>query len=179
MKIIKTKKIADESIKPGILNILISSFFYTGYFPVASGTIGSLAALIPFLIPEFSNPVVLTAVIVITVIAALMTSNEVMKRYGDDPSVIVIDEVIGMWTAVLIYVLPAGDSISLIQLILLFLFFRIFDIIKIQPAKYFDDMKNAAGVIMDDVISGIYSGILVYILHITGLTEKILTTLKY
>jgi phosphatidylglycerophosphatase A len=41
-----------------------------------------------------------------------------------------------------------------------FVIFRFFDIIKLQPAKYFDDLKNGYGVMMDDISAGLYAGIL-------------------
>lgn len=173
MKIIKTKKIIDNSVKPRTFDIIVTSFFYTGFFPVASGTIGSIAALIPFLIPEFGNPIVLVSAIVLFSAAALVSTKDVIKRYGDDPSVIVIDEVIGMWVTVLVYMLFVPGKVNLVYYVLLFMAFRFFDIVKIQPARYFDNMKSPAGVLMDDVVSGIYAGAAVYLLSLTKLPEKL------
>lgn len=173
MKIIKTKKIVDDSVKPGTFNIIITSFFYTGFFPFASGTAGSIAGLLPFLIPGFGKIPVLIAAIVLFSAAALFNSSDVIRKYGDDPSVIVIDEVIGMWVTVLVFMLLDGGNVNTIQFVLLFFAFRFFDIVKIQPARYFDNMKNPTGILMDDVVSGIYAGAAVFLFSLTKFTDKI------
>ena len=83
-----------------------------------------------------------------------------MKKYGDDPSVVVIDEAVGMWITVLLYiVLPHDPPLDLIHLIICFFAFRFFDITKIQPAKYFDKLNSGFGIMMDDVVAGIYAGV--------------------
>ncbi|MCY7360533.1 MAG: phosphatidylglycerophosphatase A, partial [Ignavibacteria bacterium] len=95
----------------------------------------------------------------------IITSKVMIRKYGDDPSVVVIDEVVGMWITMLIFnLLTSFENVSLINLIILFLAFRFFDIVKIQPAKYFDKMENAFGIMMDDVIAGIYAGFTVYLI---------------
>ena len=84
-----------------------------------------------------------------------------IAKYGDDPSVIVIDEVLGQWvTLIIIYFFHhnVDDKLWLISIIA-FLFFRLFDITKIPPIKYFDNIKTAFGIMMDDVVAGFYAGI--------------------
>ena len=74
--------------------------------------------------------------------------------------VIVIDEVVGQ----LIAMLTVLDNFLL--LFLSFLIFRFFDIVKPWPASFFDkNMKNGKGVMMDDVIAGIYSLIILIIIE--------------
>lgn len=169
MRIIKRKKIEDDSVEVGIFNKIIASFFFTGYFPTASGTLGSLAGLLFFLIPGFSNKPVIISAMVLIFVAGIITSKSMMKRYGDDPSVIVIDEVLGMWIAVFLFEAFSGIYCSVIQLLVLFFAFRIFDIIKIQPAKYFDKINSPFGIMMDDVVSGIYAAVIVYLIYTTGI----------
>lgn len=82
-----------------------------------------------------------------------------LKKYGDDPSVFVMDEVIGMWVTIIIIKIFYQQT-YLFHIIIGFFLFRFFDIVKIQPSKYFDKMNNTFGVLMDDVISGIYAGLL-------------------
>lgn len=164
MRFLKSKNIADDSIKVNIFAIAFNSALFTGYIPFASGTFGSAFALLFFLIPGFDNVIVIGAVTLICFIISLATAKNILLKYGDDPSVIVIDEVIGMWITVLTFFILSGDcgNLNLITIIILFLLFRLFDIIKIQPAKYFDKMKNIFGVMMDDIISGLYAGVLSY-----------------
>jgi phosphatidylglycerophosphatase A len=77
---------------------------------------------------------------------------------SSDPKEIVIDEFIGQSIPLII----CGNNIFLI--ILSFLLFRLFDITKPWPASYFDlKIKNSIGVIMDDVIAGIYALLIVYL----------------
>lgn len=170
MRLVKEKKIVDPNAKIDFFSNLFSSFFYIGYFPKASGTAGSLAALFIFYFNIFYSPSILFILIVLTFAIGIITSGEVMKKYGDDPSVVVIDEAVGMWITVLVFMLLSGETISLINLIISFFSFRFFDITKIQPAKYFDKMNSAFGIIMDDVIAGIYAGVTVYLISLFNLS---------
>ena len=167
MRLVKEKKIVDASVKIDFFSNLFSSFFFTGYFPKASGTVASLAALIIFFFKIFHNPPVLFLLIVICFTAGIFTSKKVMKKYGDDPSVVVIDEAVGMWITVLIFLLLTGTSPSLFYFLMCFLAFRFFDITKIQPAKYFDKLNSGFGIIMDDVVAGIYAGVAVYLVSLS------------
>ena len=79
-----------------------------------------------------------------------------------DPQWIVIDEVIGMSVAWLFI----GEH-TLTRLLILFVLFRFFDIIKVWPASYFDKkVTHGMGTILDDVVSGIYAGIIFLIIKI-------------
>jgi phosphatidylglycerophosphatase A len=94
-----------------------------------------------------------------------------VKRYGDDPAEVVIDEIVGMWFTFLIgfimleffkaktidptYSFAAKLTFGIVS----FLLFRFFDIIKLQPSKYFDEMKNGYGIMLDDIAAGLYAGI--------------------
>ena len=167
MRIIKKKKITDANANVNLVSLIVSSFFLTGFIPIASGTFGSLAALSVFLIKDFSKPEILIPSIILAVLSGIYTSKSMMKKYGDDPSVVVIDEVAGMWITVLVFIVLSDKAPDLIYYFILFIAFRFFDIVKLQPAKYFDRMKSSAGVVMDDVISGIYAGVIVYLFSLT------------
>ena len=88
-----------------------------------------------------------------------------MKRYGDDPSVFVMDEVIGMWVTIIVYgfLCQKFSGYKPDELFVAFIFFRIFDIIKLPPVRYFDNMKNVFGVLTDDVIAGIQAGVIEFV----------------
>jgi phosphatidylglycerophosphatase A len=156
MRLIKSKEIINPGFKVDFFSVLFSSGFYSGFFPVASGTAGSAVALLFFLIPDFSCRYVLLPVIIISFILGFITSNKMVKRYGDDPSVVVMDEFVGMWITILI---SSFYSYSYLNLIIGFFAFRFFDIVKLYPASFFDKMKNGFGIMMDDVIAGIYGGV--------------------
>jgi len=155
MRLIKKKEIVRPDYNAGFFNVLFASGFYTGFFPVASGTFGSAASLLFFLIPGFSKTEILTGAVLLSVLIGLVSSRPMITRYGSDPSVFVLDEFAGMWITMLI----AGFySQSLISFIIGFSMFRLFDIAKIFPASFFDKMKNGFGIMMDDIIAGIYGG---------------------
>lgn len=163
MRFVKKKKIIDENVKIDFLTDISASFFYTGYFPAASGTVASLAALAVFFIPVFNDKMILLILIIISFISGIFTAKTMMKRYGDDPSVVVIDEAAGMWITVLIVMILLPGKSDLLSMAVCFLAFRIFDITKIQPAKYFDNLHSGFGVMMDDVVAGVYAGLASYI----------------
>lgn len=169
MKIIKKKKIVDENAEVPFPALLIGSFFLTGLFPSASGTVGSAAAAVLLLVSPLADLRILIPATVFLFVAGMLVSGIIMKRYGDDPSVIVVDEAVGMWTTVIIFLLSAGTGLTLFYLLICFLVFRFFDIVKLQPAKSFDKLKSPLGVMMDDVIAGIYAGIVAAIFSYSGI----------
>lgn len=157
MRLIKTKKIVDENVKVDFFTMLLASALFTGYFPVASGTVGSLFAVLFVLIPGFYSPVVLITLTLIFFFVGITVSERMMQRYGEDPSVVVIDEVIGVWLSLFIISMFGYDNLLLVSVVS-FLTFRVFDILKVFPGNYFDKMNSGIGVMMDDVVAGVYSG---------------------
>lgn len=132
-----------------------------GYFPKMPGTIGTLFALLIFLLPkDFISVISLILIITLTFISMpLIKRTE--EKYGQDPSFIVVDEVIGFLT---ITSLPFIQW-NVLNIILAFVFFRIFDILKPYPINKINNKNSAWCVILDDIVAGIYSIILLYILH--------------
>ena len=147
-------------------SLMYLKFFGSGYSPKAPGTVGSLATL-PLIylisITGFGLPILITIILLLT-ISSCFVADYIQKKYHiHDPGWIVIDEVIGMlitWC----FVFP---SINIIDLSLVFVLFRAFDIIKIWPATYFDKkILHGSGTIIDDVISGVYAGISVVLVKL-------------
>ena len=126
--------------------------------PKAPGTWGSLATL-PILwglsALNFPNFIIIPFLIFATAGTCFLTE-VVQKKYDlHDPQWIVIDEVLGMLTTWL-FLLNAPSW----HLFIAFALFRLFDIVKIWPASWFDQkLKHGAGTILDDIISGIYAGV--------------------
>lgn len=139
---------------------LFLSFFGVGFVPKAPGTFGSAATLpLLYLFGLYSNIYTLAiftfALFIASVFIAEYAQNEL---HVHDPGWIVMDEVLGMLVTYM-FVFP---SLDFIELFLVFVIFRFFDIIKIWPASYFDKkIKHGLGTIIDDVISAIYAGIVV------------------
>lgn len=138
-------------MKISFIEKIVGSVFFTGYIPFASGTFGSLAALAIYLIPGFENPTIMLISISIFFIIGIKIGDKFEKVYGKDPSQCTIDELVGMWIS-LLYI-PK----SFINILVVFIIWRAFDIIKPMPAKQVEEVKGGLGIMIDDVIAGIYT----------------------
>lgn len=137
------------------LILLLSSNAGLGYAPVASGTFGSLAGIPAFYyLSCFGWPLQLLTFVAVLFLS-FWASDEAGKIYNEaDDGRIVIDELVGYLATVLF--LPFSWPTAILG----FCWFRLFDIIKPQPAKWFDkEMKNGVGVTLDDLVAGIYAAI--------------------
>ena len=137
---------------------LIGSGFYTGYIPFASGTWGSLAALIIYLIPGFEKPIVIIPAIIVFIILGIFTGNKFDVIYGKDPAECTVDEVVGMWISLLF--LPK----TFLVVTAAFFLWRTFDIIKPSPARQAENLPGGLGIMMDDIIAGLYSLLLLHLI---------------
>jgi phosphatidylglycerophosphatase A len=142
------------------LILFLATGAYSGYAPVASGTFGSLAA-IP-LVMVFGwlfhiSPALQVTMLVSAIAGACWIAGraDVLLREHDSGK-IVIDEVVGFLTATTLM------DVSLTRLIVAFFLFRLFDILKPPPARYFDEqVPGGAGVVLDDVFAGLYTNLIV------------------
>jgi phosphatidylglycerophosphatase A len=143
---------------------LIATGLCTGYSPVAPGTAGSLLALaiVWFLRP---SDTFLGAGLVLLFFPGVWASTrvereEVRKGGKSDPSLVNIDEIVGMGISVIF--LPY--SVSRAWLIAGFLLFRVFDIVKPFPANRAQNLPGGWGIMIDDVIAGIYANAVLQVL---------------
>lgn len=131
----------------------IASGFGVGYLPIAPGTWGSLLALpLHFLLIKLSQPNYFIALGMILAVAIITSGSAEKIMDFKDPGIVVIDEIIGM----LITLIGAPNK----PLIWLagFVIFRFFDIVKPFPIRLIDQCFNGGiGIVMDDVLAGIYS----------------------
>ena len=142
--------------------ILLATWFGSGLIKPAPGTWGSLAAIPPAIaIMHFAGfwPFVI-ALIILTPIAFWATASYEKASNSHDAKEIVIDEVIGQWIALLpVFYLSA---LNWPLIVLAFVLFRIFDILKPWPICHFDrNVKGANGVMLDDIVAGIFASIIV------------------
>ncbi len=144
---------------------LFASWFGTGYSPVASGTIGSLAALpLCWIVKEFTGFWGVFLAVLVLFGTGYIATKKVLKYTEHDPSFVVIDEVLGQMTT---FLFVAFVPSSWILFFLGFLLFRFFDIFKIWPACYFDEkINNAYGVMLDDLAAGLYAGGILYLFSV-------------
>ena len=138
-----------------------------GKIPIAPGTFGSIFAWFIFIfLSHYINMIFLTfAVGIFSVwICEKITKDLVIK----DHKSIVIDELVGTWISLLPVLFIADDRYErIIYAAIALILFRFFDILKPYPISFFDkEYKNGLGIVLDDVIAGIFSGILSVILLI-------------
>lgn len=150
---------------------LIATFFFVGHLRPAPGTWGSLAAL-PFawIIITFSGYYGLIFACGFAYVVGLWaTKAQTAGRDNHDPSEIVIDEVVGMWIALL--PVAYGAQMMGIETLRLwpgwvagFALFRLFDITKPWLVGWADKRDDATGVMLDDVIAGVFAAVCTVIL---------------
>lgn len=133
----------------------MASVFGAGYSPVASGTVGSLVTVVAIWLLPLTLLRTAVALVVVTLLG-IWAGGRVERVLGrKDPGVIVIDEVAGMLLSVI------GLPRSLPVLITAFLLFRLFDIWKPFPARESQALTGGMGVMVDDLIAGLYTLVLI------------------
>lgn len=147
----------------GRLVLCLASGGFVGYIPVASGTFGTLVAFPIFWLYEpwrhLSVPVYLVAYAVMVVAACWIAGRAEVLVQEHDSHKIVIDEIVGYLGATL-FLAPTWE-----HTLLAFVVFRALDVLKPFPAGWIDQhMPGGAGVVLDDVVSGLYSNLVTRLL---------------
>jgi phosphatidylglycerophosphatase A len=144
-------------LKINFFENFIGSGFLTGYSPVASGTAGSLAAILIYLVPGFENLFVIIPAALVFIVYGIYLGNKFELKFGKDPAQCTIDEVVGTWISII--ALPKTVGI----IVTAFIVWRILDIIKPPPARALEKLKGGVGIMIDDVISGFYTLIIMHL----------------
>ena len=146
---------------------IIGTFFGLGLSKYAPGTVGSLGTLpLAYLLIKFGGFGALILASVVIFFIGAKAVDIIIKETGiEDPSKVVIDETVGQLLSfsIVCYLAPEYllDQGAIIYYIAAFVFFRFFDILKMGPVKYADkEIKNAYGVMLDDVFAGIFAACL-------------------
>jgi phosphatidylglycerophosphatase A len=148
---------------------LAATTFGTGLSPVAPGTAGSLVAAAALAWAGSVKPLPACSVVLAAVLiplffigkwaADVVEAEEVRAGRRKDPSMVNIDEAFGMGVSALFW--PSGASLA--WLIPAFLLFRLFDIVKPFPANRSQALPGGWGIMVDDLIAGIYANIVLQI----------------
>lgn len=133
-----------------LFSLFYATGLFTGYFPFAPGTIGSITGLfLVLLLNQLSWVWQLLSFFLAFIFAILATKVAIEYFQEKDPPKVVIDEILGIWITFMLF------DLTWEKLFWGFLFFRFFDIVKPFPVGYIDkNIKGATGVIMDDVVAG-------------------------
>jgi len=148
---------------------LITTFFGVGLLPKAPGTWGTAAAIpVAWVLHGLLGfPGLLAATVLVFLIGWWAIKVETAGKDEQDPSEIVIDEVVGVWIALLplSYGMWAHDQPQWLfpypGWVTAFVFFRLFDIWKPGPVGWADRQHTPLGVILDDVIAGLMAAVVV------------------
>ena len=132
----------------------IGSAFGLGYAPVAPGTVASAAAALLYLyVPAIRELVWLVPMILLAVALGVWAGGMMELEYGEDPSQAVIDEVAGQWIALLFI------PFSPLAVLLAFILFRLFDILKPGPVDWAQRLPGGWGIMSDDVLAGVFANL--------------------
>ena len=147
------------------INFLFVTLFGIGKLNKIPGSYASFFTTVflffLFHILYLSPNIILIAVIIIFLISLYAVKIFIKNLDNKDPKEIVIDEFIGQSIPICLYEIAHNDLRETNQILtfyfIMFILFRIFDIVKPYPASYYDkNFKNSFGVIMDDVCAGLY-----------------------
>ena len=147
------------------INFLFVTLFGIGKLKKIPGSYASLATTIflffLFHILSFSPNVVLLGVIIVFLISLYAVNIFIKDMDNKDPKEVVIDEFIGQSIPICLYEIAHEGTKETNEVLtfyfIMFILFRIFDIVKPYPVSYYDkNFKNSFGIIMDDVCAGLY-----------------------
>jgi len=138
--------------------VFLATAGYSGYFPIAPGTVGSALGLAVYGFLRWSQTPLspLTElVLIVTLFAAGVWAATTAERYfgGIDPGPIVLDEVVGM--LITLAFIPVGLGAAIVG----FFLFRVFDVIKPFPARRLEALHGGLGVMADDAMAAIYANV--------------------
>ena len=140
---------------------MVATGLYSGYFPIAPGTVGSAGALLVYLLFPFLREIPLLVISVTVFFIGVWASTKVEETDGHDASIINIDEVVGMWIS--LFFLPS--NLNLWGWVAAFFIFRFFDIVKPFPIGRSQNLSKGWGIMVDDVLAGIYTFIVLQVAH--------------
>ncbi|RHS47283.1 phosphatidylglycerophosphatase A [Tannerella sp. AF04-6] len=143
-----------------LFHIIIASGFGSGFSPFAPGTAGALVAVIIWTVLFYVIPfnillVVTSLLIVLFTAAGIWSADKLESEWGKDSSKVVVDEMVGVWIALL--AVPVGN---VWYILFAFLLFRFFDIFKPLGIRKMEQLEGGIGVMADDILAGIYSFLL-------------------
>lgn len=147
-----------------------------GYAPIAPGTAGSLGSVLLFVLAQTLVRAEMFAIVYLAGLVALLliawwSTDQALRHWpGKDPQAVVIDEIVGQWIAYggLLVPLPQPPTGGWKYVVAGFILFRAFDVLKPFPIRRSEHLPGAAGVVVDDILAGLYAAIGLTLLAWTG-----------
>ena len=140
------------------LGVFIATCAHVGYAPVAPGTFGSAVGLVVYyLVRRQGSTAVELGAIALILVVGLWSATEAEHHFGGiDPGPVVIDEVIGMLITLALH--PVNVAGAIVG----FFIFRVLDVVKPWPARRLELLPGGFGVVLDDVMAGVYGNLLMW-----------------
>ena len=144
----------------------VASGLGSGFSKYAPGTAGTFSGIILWFLAHrffgesFSIPVQLLVIVFFFIVGLWATKIVLIETGREDPGVVVVDEWLGVWVTSIFLTAQSAA----IWWIASFFLFRFFDILKPPPASNAENIPGAMGVILDDIVAGIFSLIVLTIL---------------
>ncbi|MCK4271875.1 phosphatidylglycerophosphatase A [bacterium] len=133
---------------------IIATGVFVGHFPIAPGTAGTIVAAAIYWFLRLDILLVGGVFILLFFLLGVRASTAMERQLGQDPSQVVVDEMVGFWIA--LFALPR----SLILVAIGFFLFRLFDIWKPFPIRRTERLREGWGIMVDDALAGIYTNVL-------------------
>jgi len=151
-------------MKPTDYLALAVSTFGVGYLPLMPGTYGSLVAVGIFLgFTQLAKGNALVALVLVSIVAVTLAGIWAASRTEElsgrkDPGKVVVDEVAGQLIS--LFPLTLFAHWSIVAVIISFILFRFFDIVKPYPARRLEALKGGFGIMCDDLLAGVYAAVI-------------------
>lgn len=148
--------------QPPLIPTIIGTGFGAGFWPWGPGTAGAVLAMLiwltlhQILLPIYLFFFTISLIFVFTILGTWATA-KLQPFWSEDPQRVVVDEMVGVWTPLL---LATNWQEALLALIL----FRFFDIVKPLGIRQLDRRHGAFWVMADDLLAGIYSALVLYLI---------------
>jgi len=135
---------------------IFSSVFFIGYIPLASGTFASAFAVLPYLL-MWNSPVYFPVTMILFLLGVFASTKAEKIYKEEDPHKVVIDEVVGY------FITMAFIPFGVWWMVAGFFLFRLFDIWKPFPVMQSQKLPAGWGIMVDDVLAGIYANLVLQI----------------
>jgi phosphatidylglycerophosphatase A len=140
-----------------LLSRILATFFWTGEFPIVPGTVTSFAAALLYkaILFRLSGPLFAGLIVIAFFVGVAAAGVHARTLGAKDPRPVTIDEACGQWIAC--FLVPPTWGLTAAA----FFLFRAFDILKPFPIRRLERLPGGWGIMADDVLAGIFAGILV------------------
>lgn len=145
--------------QPTLYDKILTTALGAGYSPFGPGTMGALVGSIFWVLGYFcidfiTLQIITGASVILFTLLSIRPIDRLETIWGEDPSRVVIDEVVGVWICLLAVPNEPFNTRLWIYIVLAFALFRLFDILKPFGIRRMENLPGGWGVMMDDVLAG-------------------------